>query len=1560
MISKKDDVVLTTKTIVESNRLRSFFGLLINRYLQSCWIKARIDFLVCPVANLHDKDIITREIVSLATEGVQVCSFLFMDKKSSLVKKLTLPAKSKGSSSSGSGFIPLGARSGTPDASGNAGVKREAGSNLVGLAAKRARLDPKSTAIGPAPRKELDWQSMAIEVTLLDIFDTLQEAEKAGKNKQIEQLMCGVIKRLNDNKFKSPDPFLTSLLCYLCRCKANYFQYDSVLEGLFCLMRRPAPLVPPKLPLSVAAQPKTSSVLLSLTSHVIVTVILPRSDWPDLVVRAYLDDSLADRYWVDRPECSRLVSLAESAFDTVKPSSGLLSLLQSNYDSVNKAVLSETTSTANISINHGNNSPMPQIEDRSDAVLDDSLAINEENPVGSLLEQSMEISLNTSEIRRSSSDQMLKQLQNQPSFIGGHCKFDRISIKEMTIETLRDVWLRRAEAITKSLVKTMQNCCGYREVRIAAAQKLDSWIQNPKLQKTCVELMLFVCVNSKELSDGDQEVITNLLKLRLLKSKSLANNFCIAIRELLQQNEFYLKLIVRSTINNEFASITHRSPNNMFILSQCFHHDQIRFTKCLADVFYDFLIDKDDHTKNLRILLREIVKNQRKFTRILFLEKPDYYTKDGWPSEHERNLCLKIIQESPVNEEILYKICLVGALPNLSLHFSQAIDLVDQMIKKVAAACSDGKFFFFDSPSSIKITKLELIELLFSCCTYKVPDLSSLPTGYVAPSLAVTTWYWRVIVILLIFGAHNIETVGKMLWNDYPTIRLLMQMLMIEDYNFPPLSDSVNGMSGEQIKLKDLQVSELEKQEILELENHLAAATTKQIISENNSHLLAQLMRCDPKGPARRPTPAAIEHIKLINQQYQLGLRLSKSREPDFLLEIINSQGASHSLSWLVNLIQKNEGSLSVLPIQCLCEFLIHQLEKQQDLSNFDAISIGNDEQSNIFNERRVNEMKERLRNVLWSDNRELDQNFRETLIYFAKRLQAPVAQDRRIVTMALNVLTTNNLYELSNDFWLDNIDKLSNFLCVETELCNILLKSSGQGDKLLIQWGDTAAVLDSGFVSACLLLLAFDQFKGSSEYNALYSSLFPTSASIAEAFLIDTTEKVDFIPISIRSRLLFSGDELIVNNVLSFMEDQEIVESVEYFGLPIRNVSKLLKILDEICSSDDRRLIFEKLTDIQIKNLPKFVDAYRLSGAENGLIYLEFFRKNIEGTTICGIVKSESEPMEIDEKSSVIAESVKSNPFKSDKMENYVHFLFDDDVKEFDLDLFNKLIFELPLNPTLGTKTVALLCLICRRKEFLRLVDQNLDRFCLLFAVLHKFCPEFKNFLKILRESNSVLERLDKNIKYLIDGMTDAQDVEKKNKKIETHETPNSQLNYIMGKLRTQKSSDVGSKTDLSDCIQVIFGPTSPDELSLSKQLLSIIPHEIPMEILNDICSLLLESHRNDLRSQNVIDFIAAVVDLPRLWVGRDLKLPRHHKAENILNLSPEKIKVLLEYSTDCFRNLRDSDKSDDLFKSKSFQVALKTCRNLLLSCLKEDDRDFVKSLVLWMKEQSAIPENE
>lgn len=72
------------------------------------------------------------------------------------------------------------------------------------------------------------------------------------------------------------------------------------------------------------------------------------------------------------------------------------------------------------------------------------------------------------------------------------------------------------------------------------------------------------------------------------------------------------------------------------------------------------------------------------------------------------------------------------------------------------------------------------------------------------------------------------------------------------NYSYPPCTLTDEESRTEMIN-RELQVSQREKQEILAFEGHLAAASTRQTITESSSLLLSQLTSLEPQ--CVRPGP---------------------------------------------------------------------------------------------------------------------------------------------------------------------------------------------------------------------------------------------------------------------------------------------------------------------------------------------------------------------------------------------------------------------------------------------------------------------------------------------------------------------------------------------------------------------------------------------------------------------------------------------------------------------------------------------------------------------------------
>ena len=193
----------------------------------------------------------------------------------------------------------------------------------------------------------------------------------------------------------------------------------------------------------------------------------------------------------------------------------------------------------------------------------------------------------------------------------------------------------------------------------------------------------------------------------------------------------------------------------------------------------------------------------------------------------------------------------------------------------------------FSEYPPLEVNKLEIIDFLFSMAEYHHPENIALPQFYEPPKLAISSLYWKTWIILLILSAHNPSTFGSFCWQQYPMLRNLMEMCITNQFASVKPAD------------EELQLAVIEKNQIIEFETHLAAATSKVVITESNSLLISQVMLMDPCGTLgvpRKPPKAVLEQLQMLNVSHRLGHLLCRSRKPDLLLEIINRQGTSQSM----------------------------------------------------------------------------------------------------------------------------------------------------------------------------------------------------------------------------------------------------------------------------------------------------------------------------------------------------------------------------------------------------------------------------------------------------------------------------------------------------------------------------------------------------------------------------------------------------------------------------------------------------------------------------------------
>lgn len=859
------------------------------------------------------------------------------------------------------------------------------------------------------------WEQVAQECDGSELVQSVLTAIDRQDSDQVVALLCGAIKSITVRS--KTDSSLSLSLLYLAKLRPSMFCNETLTQAMLSILRRDA---------------TPTFKIRNPSAHILAANLLARGyhnkpQWPESFVRCYIEDAINERVWVDIEECESFVENICTAFGTKMPPKALL------QPDLNPMGTMSTISSR-------------------EATDEDSC---EGNVAGT-----------STESTKTGENQIVCAVQPRYTHIAE-------VIEKLVMDTAKEQINRRQapDSLTRNFLKFLASVSGISDIRAMAVTRLELWIHNGKLMKPAQELLTYICFNVSSNSNRDNEVLANLVKLRL-KTKALINVYMNCIREMINAQPDILFLVLKNAVQNELSNA--RNPNNMGMgmLASIFQSRPDESARHLAVIYQEFLLQREDCLRTLRVFLRELVKTLRydiKLTvfcqallistpniihqievfefrervfhatidlvclcmflsvspqireanvllragretkggkvlieyyeqmsciqcdavkwmfdivpnlfkptdaeytqslhKILLLDAPEQYTKgDQWPPEQERALLLRLVSEIPLHQDTILFLALIGIKKDIPVKIPDAIEIIEQVIRRSAS------LRIIDYPS-LHADNLKIIDLLFRMAEYHHPENIMLPIDYKPPQLAIGTLYWKVWNILLMLSAHNPSTFGAFCWEQYPMLRNLMEMSI------------TNQFASYKVPDEELQLGMLEKTQILEFETHLAAATSKVVITEQNSLLLSQLILMDPVGVARKPPAVILEMLQNQNSTLKLGHLLCRSRKPDLLLDIIHRQGTSQSMPWLADLVQNSEGDFNHLPVQCLCEFL---------LSN-----------SSAMDNHRDMELLKYLQNLL-ADEEQDHQTSCEVLEYFLRRLASPAKQGRINSINALQLL---------------------------------------------------------------------------------------------------------------------------------------------------------------------------------------------------------------------------------------------------------------------------------------------------------------------------------------------------------------------------------------------------------------------------------------------------------------------------------------------------------------------------------------------------------------------------
>ena len=78
---------------------------------------------------------------------------------------------------------------------------------------------------------------------------------------------------------------------------------------------------------------------------------------------------------------------------------------------------------------------------------------------------------------------------------------------------------------------------------------------------------------------------------------------------------------------------------------------------------------------------------------------------------------------------------------------------------------------------------------------------------------------------------------------------------------------------------------------------------------------------------------------------------------------------------------------------------------------------------------------------------------------------------------------------------------------------------------------------------------------------------------------------------------------------------------------------------------------------------------------------------------------------------------------------------------------------------------------------------------------------------------------------------------------------------------------------------------------------VLTMLTHQSGWKSLRSVVGRVLERHNDEFQASAVLDFLAACAYIPKLWHGMDKHQPKHASPTDVLDLSEEQIKVLVDY---------------------------------------------------------------
>lgn len=842
--------------------------------------------------------------------------------------------------------------------------------------------------------------------------------------KLIEQLLCGAAKQLQDQK-NNPDTGLILTLIYLCKMRPLYFRFTIVVNAFSSLLRREN-LIHFKL-----NKINVPAAIINIFQH----AFEHEKSWPEIFIKLFIEDFLGDRVWVDSDECQVFVKIMAATFHTkISPN-------VSSFDQTRRQGENQPSSSFNLSeeVSTENNQPITsRYSEIEQKIIKDIYEI----------------------IQYINTRQSFKNAKNFIQLLeltAGITCFRQFAVRKiedwfknsnLSLTTLLYAIFNNSKIDDMPMLYSLFKINNYSSTRTSSFRKrlLLSFKEFFKQNADDFDNFMDILLKNEISPSHHNSFNLNLISIMFEQSRNKANTFLVKfyLSTMFDYDERALRSLLRDilkldlTILDNFVECLLKESENRI-------NNEMDFIirKKICNKIVDFLTMAilyfiQNHLENFCDIQMKIVSIQDKLInwiydidflksqsneyivqllkKSLFLEATYEYCKtDNWPPEYNRQAIFEFFENIPLSGNIITKIL---KLKVNDMQFSKdackiIFDLLCRVTKK------------FDLKSKYPILLLnnnntEIVDLLIESSRYICSNTSKLPSNYTIPNLAQISVYWEVWIILTIIAAC-IPFLGQYCWEKFPTCRALIEMAIMNNFQYPPNYIDTNELH---------RLNEKEKMIISQFERYLKQNNN---IDETNSLLIHSLIEFNPGELTRYIREDILNKYKKFCKDFNFCTLLCQNKNPNYLLLIKEKQPKSENeyemFPWLVKLIESCEHNYGILPVECLCDYFLKQIGNEL------CLGVRKFVPDQVTKKKRA----KLLRLILFFKN-QIQSNDLTALRYFLFNLDNPCISTRACAYKAMEIVFFLDVNPLIQELEKNSLKELE-------EICLVPLYSEKRAD---------------------------------------------------------------------------------------------------------------------------------------------------------------------------------------------------------------------------------------------------------------------------------------------------------------------------------------------------------------------------------------------------------------------------------------------------------------------------------------------------------------------------------